>query len=256
MSLLKGPQPIPRSQRREKALEIAERFRQHYGERVLALGVYGSVARGEDGPYSDIEMHCVLREPGVDECFEWSAGDWKAEVDVISQEILLKKAHQVDVDWPITHGAFTRVWSLYDPDGFFPRLAQTAVSQSESIFKELLQEVIVGEIYELIGKIRNAAEFKEYSSLPTIAVDLASDAACLVGIAQRHIYTSSAYIYRESLSLPDLPTGYEALAELVMQGRLDDPHQIISLANALWEGIEQWAERKHLVITNEMPFGG
>ena len=244
----RGPQPIARDQRHRKVLEIGAHFRKRYGDQVLAMGVYGSHARREDGPYSDIEMHCVLKDPGVDESFEWSAGAWKAEVDVISQDLLLAQAARMDVDWSITHGAYTRVWVLYDPESFFPRLAQAASSQSEAAFQSILKDVIVGEIYELIGKIRNTFEFNEFSSLPYFTVHLAQHAACLVGLAQRHIYTSSARMFRESLSLPDRPNGYDAIIELVMQGSLTDPAAILRLANAFWKGVEQWAEQKKLII--------
>jgi len=249
MTTQRGPQPIHRPQRRAKAQEIAAYFHQRYGEKVLALGVYGSVARGDDGPYSDIEMHCVLREPGVDESYEWSAGDWKAEVDVISQELLLQQATQLDVDWPITHGAYTHVWVLYDPESFFTKLAQAANSRSKAVFQSIICDVIIGEIYELIGKIRNCFVSQEFSSLPYFTVHLARHAACLVALARRHIYTSSAGLFRESLSLPDLPAGYVALIEAVMQGNLSNPQAILSMADAFWEGIELWAEQRNLIIT-------
>lgn len=116
-----GPQPVTRDHRLQIARQIAGRLRRHYGEQLLALGLYGSLARGTDGPYSDIEMHCVLHGSGIEFCHEWSAGPWKAEVDVYSQDVLLAWAGEVDVDWPLTHGACVQVQVLHDPaDFFFP----------------------------------------------------------------------------------------------------------------------------------------
>jgi kanamycin nucleotidyltransferase len=56
-----GPQPMTHKARLALAYEIANQIHAHYGDTVLAIGLYGSLARGTDGPYSDIEMWCVLR---------------------------------------------------------------------------------------------------------------------------------------------------------------------------------------------------
>ena len=91
-----GPQPISSEQRRHTAQEIAQALQQHYQERLLALGIYGSLGRGSDGPYSDIEMHCIVQGEGIEQCFEWSTGPWKAEVDVYSSEVILGLAAEVE----------------------------------------------------------------------------------------------------------------------------------------------------------------
>jgi len=47
----------------------------------------------------------------------------------------------------------------------------------------------------LIGKIRNTAALQEFSGLPYYTVHLAQHAACLVGLAQRQLYTNSLHIF-------------------------------------------------------------
>ena len=63
---MSGPQPYSHAERMTRAKEIAAQFRAKFD--VLAIGLYGSLARGTDGPYSDIEMHCVLWGSGA---FPW-----------------------------------------------------------------------------------------------------------------------------------------------------------------------------------------
>jgi len=164
-----GPKPMDRTRRLELAREIAAQIQRHYGDQVLAIGVYGSVARGTDGPYSDVEMHCVLRGSGVDKCHEWSVGPWKAEVDVYSEDVILGWASEVDVDWSVTHGACTNVLPLYDPSGFFSRLRDVTFSRPDQVFQRVILDVIVGEIYERIGKIRNARAKKNDACMPYLA---------------------------------------------------------------------------------------
>jgi kanamycin nucleotidyltransferase len=56
-----GPQLLPRTQRIAIAHEIAERVKERFPLEVFAIGLYGSLAREEDGSYSDIELFGVLR---------------------------------------------------------------------------------------------------------------------------------------------------------------------------------------------------
>ncbi len=247
-----GPQPMTHEQRLELAQRIADRLQDHYGEETLALGVYGSLARGTDGPYSDIEMHCVLHGRGIERCFEWSSGPWKAEVDVYSADVILAQAAEVDVDWPITHGAFVKVLPLYDPVGFFPRLRATALGGDMHTFRRVIKDNIVGEIYELIGKIRNLGASGDTTSLAYYAVHLAKHGACLLGLVQRHLYTSSARLLPESLILPARPQGYDTLCRMVMAGDLGDAQRLMDTADAFWAGVEAWTEQRGLHIEEDL----
>jgi uncharacterized protein len=42
---------------------IKERLQELYGPRFRGLVLYGSVARGDDGPDSDIDLMCLLQGP-------------------------------------------------------------------------------------------------------------------------------------------------------------------------------------------------
>jgi kanamycin nucleotidyltransferase len=254
-----GPKPMDRSRRLDLAREIAAQIQDHYRDirdvivdDVLAIGVYGSLARGTDGPYSDIEMHCVVRGSGVDVCHEWSAGAWKAEVDVYSEDVVLEWASEVDVDWSLTHGACTNVWVLYDPTGFFSRLRDAALSHPDEVFQRVIRDVIVGEIYERIGKVRNARAAKDDTCLPFLAVDLAKCGACLLGLAHRHLYTTSTHMFEESLALPGRPEGYDILCRMVMAGDLTGAARIADASDAFWSGVERWAGGRGIQIEQDL----
>jgi kanamycin nucleotidyltransferase len=243
---------MDRARRLELAYGIAERVQRHYHDRTLAVGIYGSLARGSDGHYSDIEMHCVLRGTGIERSHEWSAGPWKAEVDVYSADVILQWAAEVDVDWSITHGAYTQVLPVYDPTGFFPRLRGTVLSLPDQAFVRTICDVIVGELYERIGKIRNARAAGNNTALPYLAVDLAKFGACLLGLDHRHLYTSSARLFQESLTLPQRPGGYDDLCHMVTSGALTNATRIADASDAFWLGIETWAQERDLQIEEEL----
>lgn len=250
--MLTDPQPLSPEQRRENAREIADLLLHHYGDDLLALGVYGSLARGTDGLYSDIEMHCIIQGEQFETSFEWSNGPWKAEVDVYTPDVILARVAEVDGEWPITHGQFAGVWVLHDPTGLFPRLEALAISQPQSSFEHAITEVIIGDIYELIGKLRNARTNQILDSVPLFLVHLAMQAACLVGLANRHLYSSSYTLFQDSMNLPDRPPGYDALCLAVMRGGLNDPLQAMRWAEDLWQGLITWAAHRRLPITTSL----
>lgn len=248
-----GPTATNQKERRQRALAIATRFKEHYGDQVLAIGLYGSLAKDSDGPFSDIEMHCVLKGEGIEhQYFEWSAGPWKAEVDIYSADVILAEAALLEGDWPITHSAFTEIRAIYDPQDFLPRLKIAALEHSQAEYQQVMEEVIVGEIIELVGKIRNAQALKETGSLSRYMVHLATWGACLIGLDQRHLYQRSARLFEDSLSLPGRPGGYDALCRLVMEGKLTPTDQLFQTAETFWSGLETWATMRVLVIEQDL----
>ncbi len=143
-----SPEPMDHRRRLELALEMAARLIKRYGNSVKAIGLYGSLARNEDGPYSDIEMFCVLRDPGYNQDFEWCAGPWKAEVNVRDGISLREEASQVSGRWPLTHGKFVHVLPLADPEDYFTGLGELVLAHPPELFREAIEEVLVGDLQE------------------------------------------------------------------------------------------------------------
>lgn len=253
-----GPVPISRDERLRICHEIASRLHEVYGARILAIGVYGSVARGTDGPFSDIEMFCVLHhssEP-VELRHEWSAGPWKAEVDIYSADILLQDAASVEGRWPLTHGPYFSQLRLYDPEDFFPRLRIAAESPTQEDFKTAINEVLTGEMYEFVGKLRNVYRNGPHSYLPFLAVQFAEYGAMLVGLHNRKLYSTGAKVLPEALELPNRPQGFDSVVKLVMSGDLTDPSKIAAACEEFWNGLVDWAAEHDYVIDSpvRIPF--
>lgn len=254
---MNGPVNMTRDERLHICRDIASRLHEVYGERILAIGVYGSVSRGTDGPFSDIEMFCVLRESGeaVDLSHEWSAGPWKAEVNVRRADIMLGDAAAVDGSWPLTHGPYFSQLSLYDPQGFFPRLQEAAESPTAADFRRAIHEVLVGELYEFIGKLRNIRHGGPHTYLPYLAMEFAQYGAMLIGLHHRHRYSTGAMVVPEALTLPHRPDGFDAVARMVMAGELADASTIMSACEHFWDGLVRWStEHDYAIHTRRIPF--
>jgi kanamycin nucleotidyltransferase len=241
-----GPQPRTHDQRLDTAQAIANRVLELHGEHVQAIGLYGSTGRGTDGPCSDIEMFCVLDNCEKKYAHEWVHGPWKAEVDFFSPEALLNEALHIDERWPLTHGSYSHIHALYDPLDFFSHLRALVRAQPAERFIPAMRDIIIFELYEEMGKLRNARSSGNTAYFPLLAVHLVRNGAFLIGLAHRYCYSTDAQVLAESLTLPDRPDGYDALCHMVMQGHLSDPQQIFDCGETFWSGVESWAEDKQI----------
>lgn len=251
-----GPFPMSRESRLEIAEEIKERIVETHGERVKAIGIYGSMGRGNDGPYSDLEIRCVLNSAGEEYNHEWSTGTWKAEVNFVSEDILLEDVRTIEGDWPLTHGQFLSVLPLYDPDGFFTNLKQAVISQDEVKFRHALQALLVEEMFEYAGKWRNAGARGTETFLPALAVKMAEAGAMLIGLHHRTCYSTGARVLPEALELSNRPEGFDRLCQLVMTGQLSEPESVLEALEFFWEGVNGWAARNGYTMTESrrIPF--
>ncbi|WYQ42693.1 aminoglycoside O-nucleotidyltransferase ANT(4')-Ib [Bacillus sp. FSL W7-1321] len=254
---MNGPASMSQKERLQTCQEIAKRLHEVYGNDVLAIGVYGSVSRGTDGPFSDIEMFCVLRDSAetVDKSYEWSAGPWKAEVNVCSASILLKDAATVEDRWPLTHGPYFSPLRLYDPEGFFQRLRLAAESPTKEDFRQAIHEILVGEMYEYVGKLRNVNRNGPSSYLPFLALRFAHYGAMLIGLHNQTLFSTGAMVLPEALKLPHRPKGFDHVAELAMSGDLAQPAKIVSACEDFWKGLVAWAaEHDYVIHSKRIPF--
>jgi len=125
-------------------------------------------------------------------------------------------------------------------------------SQPESKFQAALQELIVGDILEQLGKICNAWALGNPDYLPTLACELARSGACLVGLANRTLYSSASRMYAEALALPNQPAGYQAVCQMVTTGKLSDPERIVETASTFWGGVEDWTKSEGFRIQSTL----
>lgn len=128
-------------------------------------------------------------------------------MNYVGKEILFAQASMVDGQWPLTHGAYVHTQALHDPDEVFPPLRPTVLNQLGDAFTAAIRSLIVEDLYELIGKVRNARDLNRPGSLPLLGVHLVHHGALLIGLANRALYTSGAKVFEESLRLPGRPAG-------------------------------------------------
>lgn len=221
---------------------------QKLGDRVLAIGVYGSTGRSGDRPYSDLEMLCVV--PGVEEIeyLYWIEDGLKISVDVMSPEEIVQSVQSVEENWPITGSEYTATMPLHDPTGFWASLKPIQDAIPDSEFKSKIRGVMLGYVFEYLCKLKNEHESGSYDNFAYIATEVAHCGTWLMGLHHRHLYRSNTSHLRECLSLPDRPAGLDQLLSLVMAGHLSDPEEVRESVERFWRGAVAWCRERELEL--------
>lgn len=236
------------------AQKISDKLIQKYGTAILATGIYGSIGKGIDGPFSDIEMHVVtqdgLQVPGA----EFIYRQFKVEVDTIEKVQLFTKARSATDMWAIKAGSFIEIYPIYDPQDLFAELKEVPFQITEEEIKQIMRDFMIWEPYETMGKIRNSIFFQNDAYLPLGAQDLAWQTAKLIGLANKTYYSTRANTWRESLKMASKPDGYDHIAGLIMKGDLSDMEAVYRACERLWQGLNDWYDALGIqYIDSELP---
>jgi len=254
--LAHGPQRIDANQRRAVVDQIASRLTAAFGDSIIAVGLYGSTARGVDRDFSDVEMFCVLRNPGYDRRLEWICGGVKAEIELFGEDVIRRKSAELDDVWPVTHAAFANPKPIRGAPAFFAELRRLVYDHTEAQFHDAIRGIIVGELYEGLGKVRNAMLSRAYESLPRVTMRIAIMAELMVGLAHKHIYTAAGLATAESMNLTPRPGNHDELCTMVVGSELSNPNRISDVVERYWKSVIEWAvaERIDLAPVLSWPF--
>ncbi len=235
-----GPQPQNRADRLQIVDRIVADLHRTHGDTIKAIALYGSLSRGADGDYSDIELWCVLTTPGIDECKEWVYGASKAEVDLCGEDVMRAGAVAVNEMWSLEQGVLINCRPLFGDQAYFTELRELVMSPPRKAFDDVIAEMVVGEFFEWMGKLRNGVARNDLAFLPITACNFTLHLALMAALLHRHIYSTSSALMKEALALPTLPSGYAELAGMVTAGMLHDKANVAAVLEATWIGIGPW----------------
>lgn len=252
-----GPQPLSRLERMKTVDRIVADLHRSYGDTIKAMALYGSLGKGTDGEYSDIELWCVLTTPGVDTTAEWVYGDNKAEVDIYGDDVMLAGAAEVTSRWALEKGEFMNNRPLFGDRAYFDHLRELVMAPSKKQFDDVIAEMVVGEFYEWVGKLRNGVARGDLAFLPITACNWALHMALTAALIHRHIFSTSSALMQETLALPTLPAGYPELAAMVTAGELHDRTKVAAALEASWAGLGPWLAQHGIEFEtrNAWPWG-
>ena len=141
-------------------LKLAERMaaelRRRERRNLVAVGLYGSVARGEDRTHSDVDLLVVVRKKRATIQHLVRAGTL---VTILQQTPAEARAEVTGsrADLNAALGGWQSMQLMYDPSGLLSRLTKRAKHPTREQFRQAARQAFL-ETYEDLGKLRNAVD--------------------------------------------------------------------------------------------------
>lgn len=221
---------MQRLSRLEAAEELAARLRIQEGGNLVAAGVYGSVASGEDRAYSDIDFLVVVRRPRREIGHRMHRG-YLVTVLQMTREEAEDEVLGSRSDMEEALGGWRSLRPLYDPAGLLRRLKAHAMRPAASRFRKAARSALL-EAYEDYGKLLNAIDAGDRDEMREMAI----------------WFTGAAHMVVFDLTREVLPTGRRAYVELRRFGTLGNEIRTLRyrnlsvaethrVAKSIWEGL-------------------
>lgn len=217
------------------ARRVFEQVRMELGEHLTAAAVYGSVAHDAASAASDVELVFITDEtvPFADE-YRFEQGIM-VEYTVVSAVRMLEAAHRVGTTWGIEADQYRHHHVLWDRDGFFPRLWQTAASIPDASFVEA-ERVAWWRAYEGRGKFHNAVRTHDLPRVYYTAWQFAYTTALRIALHERRPYESGRTIWTDAAA-----RGY-SMASLLAALTDGDRDGISAAIARAWEETRLWGQ--------------
>lgn len=118
------------SRRWTVAEQVADATLRRFPADVLAIGVHGSLAHGDDTDTSDVDMIVVTYRPGGGPRPVTRRVDGVlVDLSVIGADQYLQHARTLSTSWPLAADRYVTTRPIHDPDAWLERLRDTHLSR-------------------------------------------------------------------------------------------------------------------------------
>jgi hypothetical protein len=216
--------------------ELAARLLERHGEdAIVAVGLHGPVARGEDDGAelgvavvtADAKVQVpdrVLRHRGL-----------VVDLAAIDQQAYLDEAAHVGPAWPLTADQYVRTLPLHDPGGFFERLRQAHERGARETGDEVFRAAAGCDLAQALDQ-EAAARRAERAGDAVAALFAVREAAVLaaltLGLLYRMTWPDAAAALRAA-STVTIPPGFADTFRLAVAPDSDAALAVAALGEAL-----------------------
>jgi predicted nucleotidyltransferase len=172
----------------------------HGEDKVVAVGVHGSLARGGDTDGSDVDLAVVtsaaeVHVPDRTLSYQGTAVDLAA----ITADAYLEQATQIGPLWPVAADQYLHTLALHDPGGYFQRLRQAHEEAVARAPREAFLEAAGYDLVRLVGleaRARDAELYGDVAGALLAVREALVFAALVVGLVGRTPYRDDAHAVR------------------------------------------------------------
>lgn len=122
--------PYPANPRWAVAEQVTETATRRFPADILAVGVYGSMAHGDDTDASDVDLFVVTYRAGTGpQPVARRVDGLLVDLSVIGAEDYLRHARTLSTSWPLAADRYLTTKPLYDPTGWLDKLRDAHLSR-------------------------------------------------------------------------------------------------------------------------------
>jgi hypothetical protein len=210
------------------AEEVTDAIRRRFSGEIVAIGVQGALAHGDEGEDSDVNLVVVTDRPGAGPHPATRRVDGiVVDLGVIGADQYLGHARTLTTNWPLAADHYLSTAPTYDPDDWYPtlrdihlaRLAEAGSGEFVALAREAWYRACAAH-----GRARRLASWYE-TDAGLVALSTARVGAAVVdGLLTRTYFRDEPDAVRRTgiagLSLPDLAERLAGQAqELTSRGR-------------------------------------
>jgi len=235
------------SERYQLALDLCARMVAHYP--VIIGGVYGSTARGDDTPYSDLEMWFVVEDGCLAQGQELLVQGLALGYQVFREQELIEILTRPDARWPFYAGVLDQLRVLYGNPARVRDWLRLAMATPIERFHEYLAAHLPGLVVESYGRIQSCALRGDWATARYAVMEVLSEmqtALCLLN--RRWVTRDYDEGLRQVATFSKIPAGYRELFAALLSAR--EFGEMVSLADRLVEGFWQLVAAEGIVMNN------
>jgi hypothetical protein len=220
------------------AHELTGRLLARHGQAaILAVGLHGAAARGEERDDADLHVAVIttgqeveiparmLRHRGV-----------VIDLGAISAEDYLDEAGHIGPLWPLAADQYLHHLPLHDPNGFFDKLRQAHEAAVASSPPETFLAAAGYDLAELASWEARARADELSGELPgaLLAVkEAAVLAALVIGLVRRTPYRDAGHALRVTATVSGLPAGFTEQYRRLLSPTIDPASAVLALGRVL-----------------------
>ena len=226
-------------QRLALARELTARLLAAHGDQALvAVGLLGAVARGDDGEDSDLDVAVITAGPDVQVAERLLRyRDTVVDVSAIPAASYLEEAGQIGPAWPLAADQYVNHLPLHDPDGFFHKLRHVHEAAVEQAPPAAFLAAAGHDLAQLLSwEARARAALAADPAAAAVAVKEAAVLAALaVGLLTRTAYRDLAHALRSTAATEAVPGGFAAAYRALLDPATGVAAQVEQLGRATGE---------------------
>jgi predicted nucleotidyltransferase len=229
---------VTHEERVELARELtAALLRRHGEEAIVAVGVHGSVARGDDGDESDLDLAVITARPEVEvpDRFLRHRGT-VVDLGAIAADAYLEEAGHIGPAWPLAADQYVNHLALHDPGEFFHKLRhvhEAAVEQSPPAAFQAAAGYDLVQLVSWEGKARDAELAGDLAVASLAMKEAAVLAMLVVGLHTRTAYRNLAHAVRATAVTEAVGPGFPAAYRRLLDPTVEPAGQVLALGRVL-----------------------